>query len=96
MFSCWIVMDVTSTHGTFHCRKTHIPCGDQLMICGLYAQGNFVTGIVSRQNKFVCPIKRLSETERYNLLIVASVGVTVFLSCQLYVICCIIYFRLGI
>jgi hypothetical protein len=35
MFSCWIVMDVTSTRGTFHCCKTHIPCGDQLMICGL-------------------------------------------------------------
>jgi hypothetical protein len=36
MFSRWIVTDITSARGTFHCRKTRIPCGDQLIICGLY------------------------------------------------------------
>jgi hypothetical protein len=36
MFSRWIVTNITSARGTLHCRKTRIPCGDQLMICGLY------------------------------------------------------------
>jgi hypothetical protein len=36
MFSRWIVTNITSARGTVHCRKTHIPCGDQLVICGLY------------------------------------------------------------
>jgi hypothetical protein len=34
MFSRCIVTDITSARGTLHCRKTRIPCGDQLMICG--------------------------------------------------------------
>jgi hypothetical protein len=28
--------NITSARGTLHCRKTRIPCGDQLVICGLY------------------------------------------------------------
>jgi hypothetical protein len=36
MFSRWIVTNITSARGTLHCRKTRIPCGDQLVICGLY------------------------------------------------------------
>jgi hypothetical protein len=36
MFSSWIVMNITSARGTLHCRKIRIPCGDQLVICGLY------------------------------------------------------------
>jgi hypothetical protein len=35
MFSRRIVMNITSARGTLHCRKTRIPCGDQLVICGL-------------------------------------------------------------
>jgi hypothetical protein len=37
MFSRWIVTNITSARGTVHCRKIRIPCGDQLVICGLYA-----------------------------------------------------------
>jgi hypothetical protein len=33
MFSRWIVTNITFARGTVHCRKTRIPCGDQLMIC---------------------------------------------------------------
>jgi hypothetical protein len=36
MFSRWIVTKITSARGTVHCRETRIPCGDQLLICGLY------------------------------------------------------------
>jgi hypothetical protein len=36
MFSRWIVTNITSARGTLHCRKTRIPCGDQLVNCGLY------------------------------------------------------------
>jgi hypothetical protein len=36
MFSRWIVTNITSAGRTLHCRKTRIPCGDQIMICGLY------------------------------------------------------------
>jgi hypothetical protein len=36
MFSRWIVTSITSVHGTVHYRKIRIPCGDQLVICGLY------------------------------------------------------------
>jgi hypothetical protein len=32
MFSRWIVTNITSARGTLHCRKTSIPCGDQLVI----------------------------------------------------------------
>jgi hypothetical protein len=35
MFSRWIVTNVTSARGTLHCRKTRIPCGNQLVICEL-------------------------------------------------------------
>jgi hypothetical protein len=28
--------NITSARGTLHCRKTRIPCGDQLVICGQY------------------------------------------------------------
>jgi hypothetical protein len=37
MFSRWIVMNITSAPGTLHCRKTRIPCGDKLVICGQYS-----------------------------------------------------------
>jgi hypothetical protein len=33
MFSRWIVANINSARGTLHCRKTRIPCGDQLVIC---------------------------------------------------------------
>jgi hypothetical protein len=36
MFSCWIVTNITSARGTVHCRKTRIPYGNQLVICGQY------------------------------------------------------------
>jgi hypothetical protein len=36
MFSRLIVTNITSARGTVHCHKTHIPCGDQLVICGQY------------------------------------------------------------
>jgi hypothetical protein len=35
MFSRWIVTHITSVRGNLHCRKTHVPCGDHLKICGL-------------------------------------------------------------
>jgi hypothetical protein len=34
MFSHWIVTNITSAHGTVHCLKTRISCGDQLVIRG--------------------------------------------------------------
>jgi hypothetical protein len=36
MFSRWIVTNITSACGTLRCRKTRIPCGDQLVMCGHY------------------------------------------------------------
>jgi hypothetical protein len=36
IFSRWIVTKITSARGTLYSRKTRIPCGDQLVICGLY------------------------------------------------------------
>jgi hypothetical protein len=36
MFSRRIVTNSTSAHGTLHYRKTRIPCGNQLVICGQY------------------------------------------------------------
>jgi hypothetical protein len=36
MFSRWIVTNITSARGTLHCRKTRIPCRDELLICGQY------------------------------------------------------------
>jgi hypothetical protein len=35
-FSRWTVTNITSARGTLQCRKTRIPSGDQLVICGLY------------------------------------------------------------
>jgi hypothetical protein len=37
MFLRWIVTNITYTRGTLHCRKTRIPCGDQLVIWELYS-----------------------------------------------------------
>jgi hypothetical protein len=31
----WIATNITSARGTLYCRKTRIPCGDRLGICGL-------------------------------------------------------------
>jgi hypothetical protein len=36
MFSRGIVTNITSVRGTLHCRKTLIPCRDQLLMCGVY------------------------------------------------------------
>jgi hypothetical protein len=36
MFSRWIVKNITFARLTLHYRKTRIPCGDQLVICGQY------------------------------------------------------------
>jgi hypothetical protein len=33
--SRWIVTKINFARGTLHCRKTSIPCGDQLVKCGL-------------------------------------------------------------
>jgi hypothetical protein len=41
MFLRWIVTKITSDLGTMHCRKTRIPCGDQLVICG-QCQDNYI------------------------------------------------------
>jgi hypothetical protein len=38
MFSRRIVTNITSPRGTLHCRKTRIPCWDQLVICGQYVR----------------------------------------------------------
>jgi hypothetical protein len=38
MFSRWIVTNITSACGTVYCRKTSIPCGDQLGIYGQYVR----------------------------------------------------------
>jgi hypothetical protein len=38
MFSCSIVKKITSARRTLHCRKTRIPCGDQLVICRQHQQ----------------------------------------------------------
>jgi hypothetical protein len=38
MFSRWIVTNITSARGTLHCRKTRIPCGVKLVICGQYGE----------------------------------------------------------
>jgi hypothetical protein len=35
MFSRCIISNITPARGTLHCRKTRIPCGNQLVICGL-------------------------------------------------------------
>jgi hypothetical protein len=35
MFSRWIATNTTTARGALHCRKTRIPCGYQLVICGL-------------------------------------------------------------
>jgi hypothetical protein len=35
MFSRWIVTNITSTRVTLHCSKACVPCGGQLVICGL-------------------------------------------------------------
>jgi hypothetical protein len=35
MFSRWTVTNITSARETVLCLKTRIPCGDQLVICGL-------------------------------------------------------------
>jgi hypothetical protein len=42
MFSRWIVTNITSARGTVHCRKTRIPCGEQLVICGLYMRPTYL------------------------------------------------------
>jgi hypothetical protein len=36
VFSYWIVTNITTASGTLQCRKIRVPCGDQLVICGLY------------------------------------------------------------
>jgi hypothetical protein len=36
MFSRWIVNNITFARLTLHYRKTRIPFGDQLVICGQY------------------------------------------------------------
>jgi hypothetical protein len=46
MFSRWIVTNTTSARGTVHCRKKRIPCGDQLVICGLYKMRLQASGTV--------------------------------------------------
>jgi hypothetical protein len=40
MFSRRLVTNITFARGTVHCRKTRIPCGDQLVICGQYIESN--------------------------------------------------------
>jgi hypothetical protein len=54
MFSRWIVTNIISSRGTLHCRKTRIPFGDQLVICGLYIQAKI-------KNAFILCIKRIID-----------------------------------
>jgi hypothetical protein len=42
MFSRWRVTNITSARGTLHFRKSRIPCGDQLVISGLYLLDSLV------------------------------------------------------
>jgi hypothetical protein len=59
MFSRLIVTNITSGRGTLHCRKTHSPCRDQLVICGLY----LVLGAVPS----ILLTRKLKTTEFYVL-----------------------------
>jgi hypothetical protein len=51
MFSCWIVTNITSARGTLHYRKTRIPCGDQLVTCGLYRFSSRTAGLYANIHK---------------------------------------------
>jgi hypothetical protein len=50
MFSRGIVMNITSARGTLRCRKTHIPCGDKLVIFGHYVYLSWVQVAYSFQH----------------------------------------------
>jgi hypothetical protein len=50
MFSRWIVTNSTSARGTVHCRKTRIPCKDELVFCGQYTPWRHQRGF-PQQNK---------------------------------------------
>jgi hypothetical protein len=39
-------MNITSARGTLHCRKTRIPCGNQLVICAVSSSTTVVTSEV--------------------------------------------------
>jgi hypothetical protein len=41
-------MNISSARGTSHCRKIRIPCGDQLVICGLYVVRQLATDFQPR------------------------------------------------
>jgi hypothetical protein len=51
MFSCWIVTNVTSARGTLHYRKTRIPSGYQLVICGQYKSESVLSCVRRRENE---------------------------------------------
>jgi hypothetical protein len=42
MFSRWIVTNTTSDRRTVHCRKTRIPCRNQLVTCGEYITNELI------------------------------------------------------
>jgi hypothetical protein len=56
IFYRWIATNITFARGTLHCSKTHIPCGDQLVICGLYLLYSLIVEQLFENLLFV-PIK---------------------------------------
>jgi hypothetical protein len=44
-FLLWIVTNITSARWTMHCCKTRIPCGDELVVCGLYLDRDTNPGV---------------------------------------------------
>jgi hypothetical protein len=54
MFSRWIVTNIISARGTVHCHTTHIPRGDQLVICGLTVQTDLSEQVVSCVLGWLC------------------------------------------
>jgi hypothetical protein len=59
MFSRWIVTNITSARETVHCLKTRIPCGDQLVICGLQKPCRKICEVS------LCVVWELVSDERY-------------------------------
>jgi hypothetical protein len=65
MSSRWIVTAITYARGTLHCRKTRFPCGDQLVICGLYVHVH-ETYIMPTRPSFTHPLLSANISSLYN------------------------------
>jgi hypothetical protein len=75
-------MNIIYACGTVHCRKTRIPCGNQLVICGQYAvRGKlvhssifclFVAGVHSKVMKNL--VSKGSSEHKFCVTFIASQG----------------------